>query len=516
MDNLCKILIVDDEYLLRQGIRHLVDWKREGFEIVGDASNGKEALDLIESLKPHIVISDIVMPVMDGLELVKVIKDKYPEIQIVILSGYSDFNYVKGTFKLGVSDYILKPKLNPEDVLLLVKNIASNIPDLVISTSENELNINGELSKLISGFESNLTEIVISKNLPYDSFVLIGTDTKKLYDKNSKSLLNLKAFLSKKAKLCLNEFIYYELDINKDLFVILINFENKIYSEVLKKVNNMLLMLSLEWPDIFFISSNVFDSLNKLKYTYNDNFKALLGYKFFLRDKKLITSKELFKDNYNDKFDFKYFSDKLYALNITAAFSYLEQYISNSIIHLTINELELKTLLQNALYNIINILDELHFDVKDINNSKIEYFQKIDDTKYADELLYLLKSIEADINIILSANEPAMNDETINRITQYIFNHYNEQLSLKEIADKFHFNYYYLSSYFSSHISEGFSEYLNKIRVEKALELLKNKNISVSEVSYLVGYSDHSYFCKVFKKFTRTTPSKFRKKYFDL
>ena len=130
MDNLCKILIVDDEYLLRQGIKHLVDWRKEGFEIVGEASNGKEALDLIEMLKPHIVISDIVMPVMDGIDLAKIMKSKYPEVQIVILSGYGDFDYVKSTFKVGVNDYILKPKLNPEELLLLLKNIASNIPNL--------------------------------------------------------------------------------------------------------------------------------------------------------------------------------------------------------------------------------------------------------------------------------------------------------------------------------------------------------------------------------------------------
>ena len=137
MNNLCKILIVDDEYLLRQGIKYLVDWNKEGFDIIGEASNGKEALDFIEKLKPHIIISDIVMPIMDGVDLAKIAKTKYPEIQIVILSGYSDFNYVKDTFKLGVNDYILKPKLDPEELVLLLKNTACNISNFTLSTSEN-------------------------------------------------------------------------------------------------------------------------------------------------------------------------------------------------------------------------------------------------------------------------------------------------------------------------------------------------------------------------------------------
>ena len=142
MDNLCKILIVDDEYLLRQGIKHLVDWNKEGFNIVGEASNGKEALELIEKFKPHIIISDVVMPVMNGVDLAKITKTIYPEIQIVILSSHSDFNYVKDTFKLGiVNDYILKPKLNPEELVLLLKNIGYLtfliLPFLPSETSDN-------------------------------------------------------------------------------------------------------------------------------------------------------------------------------------------------------------------------------------------------------------------------------------------------------------------------------------------------------------------------------------------
>ncbi|WP_406768167.1 response regulator transcription factor [Candidatus Clostridium stratigraminis] len=509
LDNLCKILVVDDEYLLRQGIKHLVEWNKEGFEIVGEASNGKEALSLIETLKPHIVITDIVMPVMDGLELVRYIKENYPEIQIVILSGYSDFNYVKGTFKLGISDNILKPKLNPEEVLTLLKNIALSIPNLVINADKIELNVSNELSKFASGFATDLS--LITEVFPYDSFIFIGMDTKRIYDKASKNPSNIKLLLSKKSKTFFDKFVFYELDIDKDIFILLINFEKKSQGELLKAVNEMLLNMSVAYPDIYFTLSDIFISLNKIKEVYNNNFRSLLGCKFFLKDKKLISKEELPKNAYKEKFDFKHYSEMLYELNISSAFNYLKQYISNALTYCSINEFELKTLFQSALYNIISILDELHFDVVDINHSKIEYFQKIDAAKYGSELLNILESIEQVIAKIINNKEFSVNDEIINKITQYISNHYNEQLSLKEIADKFHFNYYYLSSYFSSHLAEGFSEYLNKIRVEKAIELLKNEDIPVSEVSYLVGYSDHSYFCKVFKKLKKATPSKFRK-----
>ena len=517
MSDLCKILIVDDEYLLRQGIKHLVDWNAEGFEIIGEASNGKEALDFIEKTKPHIIISDIVMPVMDGVDLAKIVKTKYPEIQIVILSGYSDFNYVKDTFKLGVMDYVLKPKLDPEELILLLKNTASKIPDFIMPSSQNcvTLNINNMLSKLISGFYSDFNEIAVRDTFPLDSFFLIGDNIKKINNINSMSLLSLRSILSKAAKKHLKDLIYYEVEADSNLFLLLINLKTENYSKVLDQITLMLLEVSNDIPEIFFVLSNLFNSLYKLEDIYINNLRPLLGYKFYFKDKKFITYDDLPKHTLKEKFDFKYYSGQIYLLNIDNALNYLREYLCQSIKNININEFELKTLFENALYNIINILDELNFNMEEMNNSKLEYFQKIDETKSYEELLLLLDIITKETKLLLASQESKLNDHMINKIIEYISNHYYEQLSLKQVADKFHFNYYYLSSYFSSHNAEGFSEYLNKIRMQKAVELLANEKIPVSEISFMVGYSDHSYFCKVFKKFKKLTPSKFRKNILD-
>ncbi|MBU3112918.1 response regulator transcription factor [Clostridium lacusfryxellense] len=513
MSNLCKILIVDDEYLLRQGIKHLVDWNKEGFEIIGEASNGKEALDFIEKLKPHIIISDIVMPVMDGVDLAKIVKTKYPDIQIVILSGYSDFNYVKDTFKLGVKDYVLKPKLNPEELVLLLKNTASNIPNFIMPTPENSntLNINNLLSKLISGFYTNFNEKTVEDTFPLESFFLIGDNIKKINNINSMSLLSLRSILSKAAKIYLKDLIYYEVEADSNLFLLIINLKAENYSKVLDQINLMLSEVSKDIPEIFFVLSKLFNSLYELEDVYINNLRPLLGYKFYFKGKNLITYDDLPKNNLKQKFDFKYYADQIYLLNIDNALNYLKEYLCKSITNNNINEFELKTLFENALYNIINILDELNFNMEEMNNSKLEYFQKIDETKSSDELLHLLDIITKEIRLLLNNQESKLNDHMINKIIEYISNHYYEQLSLKQVADIFHFNYYYLSSYFSSHNPEGFSEYLNKIRVQKSVDLLRNEKIPVSEISFMVGYSDHSYFCKVFKKFKNLTPSKFRR-----
>lgn len=510
MDNLCKILIVDDEYLLRQGIKHLINWEEEGFEIIGEASNGKEALELVEKVKPHIILSDVVMPVIDGINLSKIIKAKYPEIQIIILSSYNDFKYVKDTFKVGVNDYILKPTLNPKELISLLKNATDNIPNFVLSTPKNleELDFTNFLVKLISGFKVSFSKEKINEFLPYNCFLLLGTNLKKSFINNSSCL---KSILSEICKNNLKDTLYYEINISSNLFLLLINFNSKDKNIILNRVDKLCLSNKEKFCKLFFAVSKPFDSIYELNDIFTHDFKPLLGYKFYLKNKYIINSKDIVKKNFKNKFDFKYYSNEAYMLNIEAALNYLRNYISFCIENLSLSEFDLKALFENSIYSIINILDELNFDIEEIDNLKIEYFQKIDNAEYADELLNFVNVLEEKFNNLLKCQESSFNRHILSKIIEYMYEHYADQLSLKELSDKFHFNYYYLSSYFSSHNKEGFSEYLNKIRVEKASKLLCDESISVSEISYMVGYSDHSYFCKVFKKLKKVTPSKYRK-----
>lgn len=123
-----RVMIVDDEYIMRQGIKYMINWEEYGFQVVGEASNGKEALDFMEKLKPNVVFCDIAMPVMDGLDFVRIVHRKYPDVQILILSAYDKFEYVRQALLNGAVDYVLKPTLNPEELLKLLSKIADKIP----------------------------------------------------------------------------------------------------------------------------------------------------------------------------------------------------------------------------------------------------------------------------------------------------------------------------------------------------------------------------------------------------
>ena len=90
----CKVLIVDDEFITRQGISHMIMWEQEGFQLVGEASNGQEGIEMIEKYQPDIVLADIVMPVLNGIEFSMILQEKYPNIKLIILSSYDNFEYV--------------------------------------------------------------------------------------------------------------------------------------------------------------------------------------------------------------------------------------------------------------------------------------------------------------------------------------------------------------------------------------------------------------------------------------
>ena len=126
--DLYKIMIVDDESEIRNAIKNTVDWEKAGFVVVDDAENGQDALEKLESKEPDVIMTDIRMPYMDGLELAKEARKLYPSLKIIICSGYNDFEYAKEAIKLGVSEYVLKP-ISSEDILEILLKVKTRLDD---------------------------------------------------------------------------------------------------------------------------------------------------------------------------------------------------------------------------------------------------------------------------------------------------------------------------------------------------------------------------------------------------
>lgn len=129
-----KVFLVEDEIVMREGIKNNIDWEREGFEFVGEASDGELAYPLIQKARPDILITDIKMPFMDGLELSRLVKQEMPDIKIIILSGYDEFAYAKEAIKIGITDYLVKPIAGAK-LLEAVKKVG----DIVLEEQQQKL-----------------------------------------------------------------------------------------------------------------------------------------------------------------------------------------------------------------------------------------------------------------------------------------------------------------------------------------------------------------------------------------
>src|SRR6185312_2208756 len=142
-----------------------------------------------------------------------------------------------------------------------------------------------------------------------------------------------------------------------------------------------------------------------------------------------------------------------------------------------------------------------------LDEKKYQYFTEINEAKTAMEAVDLLDAFLHNVNKVIEQKENDPHKSNMQKLLNYIDAHYAEPLTLTDLANHFHFNPTYLSTYFSANYRFGFNEYVNEIRIAKAKELLERRGISISKISGIVGYSDHSYFCKVFKKQTGMSPS---------
>jgi two-component system, response regulator YesN len=490
-----KVLIVDDEILIRQGIKHYLNWEKEGLTIVGEASNGQEALDLIERTNPHIVVTDIVMPIMDGEQLTRMVKEKYPHIEVIVLSSFGDFDYVRSSFQSGVVDYILKPKLDAESLLKALKNAVSRIPSLNVINQgvKNHFSISQLLNKIVSGYEVDSQAFVETAEVPFRRFCLLGMDLKmgRIND------------IEKNIKMGLQEQKY---SIHMEKNVILVNGDD--FTEFLQMINQ----LAESDPGIGFVLSEEFEDLKLLSQIYKEDLLKLLNYRYYFSNLPLLRKSDIPIPAPKCKnFNLDGFTSDIKRKHFESAFGYLQEHVKKLSICYTTDVHEYKDFFGNIIFNVTILLSNMEYHVKELEQSRYVYLRSIEESCSAHEAIEILEEFMNEAKKSIFSVPQQSENVNIKKILDYIHEHFSEPITLTDVAQHFHFNPSYLSSYFSNHTHEGFNEYLNKVRIEEASKLLVQRTDTISEISVKVGYSDHSYFCKVFKKIKGLSPSQYRR-----
>lgn len=527
---LCRVLIVDDEQLICKGIRHYLDWQTEGFDIIGEAANGQEAITWIEKEQPHIILTDLVMPIMDGEELTKYVKTNYPDIEVIILSSYSDFDFVRSTFQNGVADYILKPKVDSHELLQVLLKVKSQIPSLqmhpLTTTASHQLS-NNWLQQFIND-QMTTTQIIAfdKQNTDHSYLQLI------MHQQECTSVEIMSNVVTRCQDLITETTaplqLYYDYVIAHRMLILLFDGYEQTIQHIYSLFNNISSFTQASEPHLVPQSF-----VTKLQQIISEPFITIVITPFrqwsVVTDRLKLRFQQIpqlsfynmdpgiyIEDHINERFnpppafDTIYFNELIKRLKVDEAFHELLTYNRLLIEHYCIEITTYKVIIQQMLIDLTNLLYNLDENCMRLHQEKYTYLNLIQKSKSALEVSEHLVRYLKNIRSLIPA-EANTSTSNMQQMITFIEKHYAEPLSLKELATKFHFNVSYLSSYFSSHHKEGFIDVLNKIRIQRAMDLLKHDVTSIAEISGLVGYSDHSYFCRVFKKITGCSPSQYRR-----
>lgn len=504
MESFCKVLIIDDEFIMRQGIKHMLEWEKEGFQIVGEASNGQEGLVLAEKLQPDIVLADIVMPVLDGIEFSRILQQKYPDIQLIVLSSYDKFDYVKAALLGGAVDYILKPTLNPEILLKALKKIVENIPGMKLRKNE-KLSYTSQIERFILGYQNKLEESVFAQCFPHTLYRLFAINLKTLCNNQKNKLTKMQEMIQDFYDVHL-EYVKLSVFLQEEILLFVFNYRVKDESRILADADSCAAKFSAIYEQAFFLLSRSFSNMQEIHNTYNKDVLEVINKQFYYKGRHLLVLNENKEKSKEEKFDFEKYTKCLAYKQFREALLEFHDYILY-LCDKRVDAYKVKNLAKNLLYNYLMEIERYNIASDDL---KQVYFERLDQSAYKEDFEEAFETIINELEE-LRVQKIEVEDVRILEIKRYIEMNYQKPLDLEKISKQFNFNYNYLSSYFNQRTKEGFSGYLNKIRIKHACELLRNSNQTIADISNKVGYSDHSYFCRVFKKTIGKTPSTYRR-----
>lgn len=502
---LLSVLIVDDAMPIRQELR-MMDWNAFGAVLVGEASNGQEALEFCREYTPDVVITDIQMPVMDGLELFRCLKQEFSNTQVIVLTCYSEFNYAKEALSLGAVDYIVKVLMKDEDFeKALQKARQANEREALYKSSSKEkqririsrilgdiiYSPNSQLS-LDSILESHGFKIIYPARFVYmhvisspNNLVFIDQEISAYLKENAPGFLWLNMDkgvyglifndFSKSEKVFLDclEALIQSLNERLDSELHFMNGKVRLYfivSAILtKEIEFVDVFKKIEtWNDLSFYQCDkviFYDGGNKVQ-SLNPN---------LVRDiKKQLRYIEETKGDMAE-----FIEDKFY------------KWAMNN----TIRPSELK-----------NLVLDMFKGIESRDPDKKVNFLKISQTDSIDELV---KALVQELGLNLHQKGPMRSE--IREAIKIINENIEQPITLSYIASKVALSPFYLGKIFSDEVGESFNDYVTGIRMKKAVELLQTSNLKVYEVAEKVGIPNYRYFSNLFRNWTGQTPKEFKR-----
>ena len=562
-----KVFLVEDEYAIREGIRKSVNWEQNGFELVGEAGDGEVAFPKIVRSKPDILITDIRMPFMDGLELSRLVKKELPNIKIVVLSGYDDFNYAKQAISIGVEEYILKP-VSGENLMNELQSVAEKIKKENQDKEAREKYLKDReeirilersvfIRDMIDGKLSMQESLEKGKNLGIDitaafyAIVLMQVFPRKMdsgeINEYSGITEEIYGRIKETYEDSANVYLYEQVG---DVLCFLVKADgmDEIESSIQSGIKNIKSLMDEYKDQMFFLSIgktverirdvnvSYADASRKFaeRYMCDDSFvfygdiSGRTRFRDSIEEERLAASKDAYANSINNNgidinkidinsVDISMMSQKtvisfLRSGTLSEVDNLVDDYFEN-IGEEASNSIMLRQyILVESLISSVSFLEGIGVAKNKVEEILGELMNPVKYSESADSSKAYIKNL---LRIMIEYRNKLSDmkyNEIIEKAKQYIRDNYqNDDMSLQSVASSVNVSSNHFSAIFRKETGDTFIDYLTAVRMDKAKELLVCSSMKTSEIGFEVGYRDPHYFSYIFKKTMGMSPKEYRR-----
>lgn len=528
-----KILVADDEYWTRELLLNIIDWEKYGLLFMEPAKDGEEVLRLMSENCPDILITDINMPFINGVELIRAVNDRYPHVVTVVLSGYDDYEYIRETMKSGSIDYLLKPISKVELVSVLTR--ALELLAQRRSIEEEKKSIKDELMRSASLLQDREFSVMIEKDSIPDhpgitaelnmdvagySLMLIKIHNMSVLSKEYRHNINQLSYRMKKRIkeiVCDRAVIVFNNTSKTNEFIII----SEISQKALKDFGNKILIefeKKSKSPITVTISGHSF-SWESIHSAYIEAV-SLLNIRPFCISSIVITEEDSSKAEFE-----KYFQSRISPEQEKSLILLMKSANKTKLLNTVLNKIGLGKCSQNnwsylevrqTVSRLINILGMNQNE----NSTAAELIELENWSDFADKIIELLDQdtlTQTIVNIVEQLTDAVIVEvpdtvaDIIKQAVRYIEKNYSEELTLSGLAKRFSVESSYFSKVFHQQTGDTLISYITKQRMSKAIQCIEEDNISLTEIAFLVGYDDYTYFSRLFKKTVGQSPRDYKK-----
>lgn len=485
-----RVLIVEDDKFFRFAVKKMIDWDKYGFEIVGEAVHGEAALDFLSGSEADVVVTDMSMPVMNGIELTAALKEQYPDILVIALSAYDDFEFVKESLKLGAQDYILKQDIDKQDVGEIIwkswekhrKNLAK---DNEVKTGIRQILLENKEDERAKRY----LRILLSDQWGVYLCIINNLDE----EWNSPEC--------RKEKWLSDSLV--ELHGQKEhLFILAVQKDHSLKNQAAARDRQLKDIRELLQNENYLGGcSSQSDRVEKLRTAGTEAIHSIETGRFWGR--KQILTWDSIRDRYEKRLE-SFEEDRAFFEDV-----FEEKQAEKKLEELTLKlreKMPEEIFVQKNYLNFVStITRNLHMEMNNLEFANLKsLLEKAStlDAKYEVCNTYMESIFR---NTVQSSMHPG-----VRAAVSYMKQNYGSDLSLSDIADSVALNESYLSGIFKKDTGKNITEYLNEIRISRAKELIAETNYKNYEIAELVGIPNSSYFSTVFKKQTGMTIQEYR------